>query len=118
MSSWGLTRYVIFTPRFYLSNQCPYTVYAIELDRPDDEIEVPSGICVPFWPKSPTPHMKVAVKILKRRNETQPFRYDIVEHTLLQLSNEVSYPNNHNVMYLNLQFVCNLCTIMLCFMCQ
>lgn len=118
MSSWGLTRYVIFTPRFYLSNQCPYTVYAIELDRPDDEIEVPSGICVPFWPKSPTPHMKVAVKILKRRNETQPFRYDIVEHTLLQLSNEVSYPNNHNVMYLNLQFVCNLCTIMLCFMFQ
>lgn len=90
MSSWGLTRYVIFTPRFYLSNQCPYTVNVVEVERPDDEIEVASKKCVPFWPKSKTPHMKVIVKILKRRSESQAFRYDIVEHTLLQLSNEVS----------------------------
>lgn len=89
LSTWGLTRYVIFTPRFYLSNQCPFTIYAIEMENLDDEIEVPSGKCIPFWPKSHTPHMKVAVRILKRRDETQPFRYDIVEHTVLKLSNEV-----------------------------
>ncbi|ODN02737.1 Vacuolar protein sorting-associated protein 13A [Orchesella cincta] len=88
LSGWGLTRYVIFTPRFYLANQCPYSVYVVEEERPDGESEVPAGKCIPFWPKSQVPNLKAVVKILKRRDETAAFRYDVVEHTLLQLSNE------------------------------
>ncbi|CAL8090191.1 unnamed protein product [Orchesella dallaii] len=88
LSGWALTRYVTFTPRFFISNQCPYSIYVVEVERPDNEIDVPSGKCIPFWPKSQVPNLKAVVKILKRRNETAAFRYDVVEHTLLQLSNE------------------------------
>lgn len=85
LSSWGLTKYVIFTPRFYLVNQCSFQVSVKEEDKPDHIVDVSPNACVPYWPESTLPHLIAVIEADGSKNETKPFKYDIVRHTLLQL---------------------------------
>jgi vacuolar protein sorting-associated protein 13A/C len=88
LSSWGLTKYVIFSPRYYLVNQCSFPVSVRETDRPDHVEDLNPNSCVPFWPESMTSHLSAILKTFAGvREETQTFRYDCVDHTLLQLNN-------------------------------
>ncbi|CAG7827241.1 unnamed protein product [Allacma fusca] len=65
LMSWGLTKAIVFTPRFYLINQCSYS------------------ICIQETQKYKTEHDDTMEK-------TKLFRYDHAHHTLLQLFNKVT----------------------------
>jgi vacuolar protein sorting-associated protein 13A/C len=88
LSSWGLTKYVIFSPRYYLVNQCGFPVSVREADKPDHVEDLNPNSCVPFWPESKSSLLSAILKTSAGvREETKTFRYDCVRHTLLQLNN-------------------------------
>lgn len=89
LSSWGLTKYIIFTPRFYLVNQCSFIVSVKEEDKPDHIVKMAPNSCVPFWPESTVPHLKAVILVDDESSETKPFKYDTGRHTLLQLRGKI-----------------------------
>jgi vacuolar protein sorting-associated protein 13A/C len=89
LSSWGLTKYVIFTPRYYLVNQCTFQVSVKEEQKPDHIVKVSPNACIPFWPESMVPHLLAIIQTDDYWNETKAFKYDSVRHSLLQLRGKV-----------------------------
>ncbi|CAG7785731.1 unnamed protein product [Allacma fusca] len=88
---WGLTKAIIFTPRFFLINQCSYSICIQETQKYKTEhggtiIELPPKSCLSFWPNLADPYINVNIK--DTMEKTKLFRYDHAHNTLLQLFNK------------------------------
>jgi hypothetical protein len=88
LSGWGLTKNIIFTPRYYLINQCSFNMEVLENEQQESKVMIESKKCVPFWPKSKTPQL--IARIDGTKEVTKAFRYDKADQTLLQIPNKVS----------------------------
>lgn len=87
LTGWGLTRKIIFTPRYYLINQCGYIVEVTEADKVESKLKIPPNKCVPFWPKSQS--AQLFVRIDHTNEFSKKFSYAKSDEILLQLMNKV-----------------------------
>ncbi|GAB6032120.1 hypothetical protein CHUAL_010483 [Chamberlinius hualienensis] len=85
LSSTGLTKIVVFTPFYLIVNNASFAVQCREPTLSDDWMIVPSGQCIPFWPK--TADKKLILRVAETSDETKSFRLSETHSTLLQLKN-------------------------------
>jgi len=96
LSHQGLTKQVIFTPYYILSNLAPYDIEVCEVKEvgpksptiQHDWIQVISGQSVPFWPhRSPQSNKWIIFRVGGTTEETLALSLDDPKPTVLRLNN-------------------------------
>jgi vacuolar protein sorting-associated protein 13A/C len=84
-AKFALTKLVIITPYYLISNQFSHDIKIIEEDHAlGDCISVPKGQVVPFWPQINSSHVMIDIGTSK----TAMFNYKETESLVLRLSEE------------------------------
>ncbi|XP_038046817.1 vacuolar protein sorting-associated protein 13C-like isoform X3 [Patiria miniata] len=88
LSNFGMTKIVVFNPRYLLVNQTEFPVRCAELYQ-DQLIEVPPKECIAFWPIDKKKNPKMVVMAEDSTEKSLPFLFTDPHTTVLKLDSKV-----------------------------
>lgn len=88
LSSFNLTKVVVFTPYYMLMNKAKYDIECKEFITGADWITISAGECMPFYPKQSNKVRQMVARVKGATQETKSFLCNKLHTTLMQLDNQ------------------------------